>query len=207
MLRDLLDASGIPRDRIIIIRTDPDALVPTDVAVLDDFECINIQRWWNVGIDEAVRRGATEVILANDDIVVGPDTMTTLAQELVKSGATLATPGSRRQLHRSRWTIQRRLDGSLWALSIRDGLRPDESYRWAYGDDELDLQARRRHNGVLTVPVAFEHPHHNAATAASAQLRALSVDDEATFRRRHPATWISRQPRALVRRMRRTGQR
>jgi hypothetical protein len=171
--------------------------------VLDDFGGVNIQRWWNRGIAEAARRGATVVAVANDDIQIAPGTLQELVKQLLRTGATIATPGRELRLYRSPWTVRRRLDGALWLLSLAEGLRPDNAYSWGYGDDELDLQARRRHNGVVTVPVDYFHVHHNRATDTDSFLVRLSRSDASTFRSRHPLTWVMRQPRDAVRRIRR----
>ena len=86
MLEGIVETCGLPRERIIIIRTKPDVDLPSGCIVVDDFEPPNIQRWWTRGIDESVARGASAVAVLNDDLRIEPDTLERLHDEL------LATP-------------------------------------------------------------------------------------------------------------------
>jgi hypothetical protein len=80
-------------------------------------------------------------------------------------------------------------------VNLAHGLRPSEDYRWFFGDDDLDIRARTRFSGIVTVPVTFEHLHAGAATDASPVLQGLIVHDEEVFRRAHPAHYVQRKLR------------
>ena len=103
MLEGIVETCGLLRERIVIIRTKPNVDLPSGCIVLDDFESPNIQRWWKRGIDESVARGATAVAVLNDDLRIEPDTLEKLHDELLATGATVATPsrpGLERGLHK-----------------------------------------------------------------------------------------------------------
>lgn len=199
LLSELIESSGIDRAKVVIIRTDPAAPAPADCCLLDDFGPINIQRWWISGIEQAITLGARFVCVANDDVHLEANGIQTLIRHCWAYKAAIATPGQRLRLYRDLFPVQRRLDGALWVLDTASGLRPDPTYRWSYGDDDLDLKARRHFGGVVTVPIGFRHVHLNQQTSASYDLLELSRTDEALFRRRHRFVWAARLPRRTVR--------
>ena len=191
LLEALIHASSIPRHKIVIVRT-ADVQVPAGVAVLDAIGPLNIHRWWNLGIDYAKDHGASNVAVLNDDLVINSHTITDLARALEATGAAIATPGPQVRLHRNRMPLRRLLIGSLWILDLSSGLTPNEDLRWWYGDDDLDIRARRDFGGVVTAPVWFKHPHAGKATDTSPLLQQLVVQDEQTFRKTHPLAYYWR---------------
>ena len=186
---ELLDAlirdCGLPADRIVIVATRPGVRISSPVQVIEDFGSPNIQRWWNLGIQESERRGATYVAVVNDDISLRPETLEQLRDALVATPATIASPSRppfRDGVHtRPLIPYEPRLWGSLWVLKLAARLRPDERYVWWYGDNDLDIRARRRFGGVVLVDVAYEHLHPGEGTGHSDTLRAQTAADAATF--------------------------
>lgn len=175
-LAGAIDSSGIPRDRIVVVDTSGTVQVGGCHVVRDDGP-INIQRWWNVGLDYAQARGATHVAVINDDVRLGAGALDTLLDVLTRTGAALATPGGGGHVTDPRRERGRTLDGACWVLDLSTGLRPDERYRWWYGDDDLDHRARRDHGGVIAVPIPWRHLHHAEATMARPDLLALAQAD------------------------------
>ena len=186
---ELLDAlifdCGLPRDHIVIVATRPDIELPNGVIVIEDLEPPNIQRWWRRGIEEAVRRGATRVAVLNDDIRLAADTLPALQEALERTGAVIASPSRpefRTGLHKGRLIpYEPRLWGSLWVVKADVGLRPDERYVWWYGDNDLDIRARRDHGGVVLVDVEYEHLHPSEGTSSNSVLMAQTDLDARTF--------------------------
>ena len=204
LLASLIDNCGLPRQCIVIVATKPGLAFPEGVVVLEDFESPNIQRWWARGITEAERRGATSVALVNDDVRLVPSTLTTLENELVRTGAAIASP-SRPPFHnglhiRQLVPFERHLSGCLWVLRLDSDLRPDQRYTWWYGDDDLDIRARRQFGGVVLAAVEFEHLHEGRATATSPVLQAMSAQDAQTFERQYAS--LLRMSRLIARRQR-----
>ena len=184
LLEALVHASSIPRQNIAIVRT-ADVPVPAGVAVLDAIGPLNIHHWWNLGIDYAKDHGASSVAVLNDDLVINSHTITDLTSALEATGAAIATPGPQVRLHRNRMPLRPLLIGSLWVLDLSSGLKPNEDFQWWYGDDDLDIRARRDFPGLVTVPVWFEHPHAGQSTETSPILQELVAQDERTFRNQH----------------------
>lgn len=185
LLEDLIRNCGLPPEQIVIVVTRPDVHLPAGVVRVEDFGPLNIQRWWNKGIEEAQRRGATAVAVLNDDMWVTPTTLLELHQELTLSGAAVASPsrpGERVGLHKgSPIPYLPKIWGCFWLLRLDSGLRPDERYVWWYGDHDLDIRARRSHGGIVTKDVEWEHVHSGEGTGRSPELAAHADNDAETY--------------------------
>ena len=154
----------------VVVRT-ADCPVPAGVFVVDDHGPVSIQRWWNAGLDAAQMSGARWAVVVNDDVSLPPDAPAEMAARLEADGAWLcgADPDA--------------MTGWCWALDLDSPLRPDEGFRWWFGDNDLWLRAER--DGRLTgVNVGAVHHHPNEATERSPELTALAREDEAVFRRK-----------------------
>lgn len=199
LLSALIEDCGLPKEQIVIVETAPGVDVPDGVVRIECFGPPQIQHWWTLGIDEAERRGATAVAVLNDDIRVRSDTLTTLHRALTETGAAIASPsrpGVRDGVHkRPLIPYEPRLWGSIWVLDLSTGLRPDTNYVWWYGDNDLDLRARRHHGGVVLTPVEYEHVHPSTATFRSPELLAIAEKDGQRFEAEHH--WLLRISRSV----------
>lgn len=203
LLSALIDQCGLPRERIVIVATRPGVNFPERTINIEDFGPPNIQRWWNAGIEEARSRGATTVAVVNDDISMTPETLPALDKALLSTGAAIASPSRpefRAGLHkRPLIPYEPRLWGSLWVLRLDSGLRPDPGYVWWYGDNDLDIRARRDHGGVVLIDVEYQHLHPGEGTAASEELRAQTDIDARTFETQYARLlWLSRMFNKLL---------
>lgn len=207
LLAELIRDCGLPAERIVIVKTRPDVDLPGSVIVIDDHGAPNIQRWWRKGIEESARRGATHVAVLNDDIRLTNETLPALHEAMSATGAAIASPQRPEfatGLHRGRLVpYEPRLWGSLWMLRIESGLLPDERYVWWYGDNDLDIRARRDHGGVVLVDVEYEHVHPSEATASNPNLLAQTNLDAQTFEMQYAS--LLRRSRFLTRWQRRLG--
>jgi hypothetical protein len=189
LLSALIRDCGLPPEQIVIVATKAGVRVPEGVVVVEDRREPNIQRWWRGGILEAAQRGASAVAVVNDDIRLTPQTLPELQRALTDSGAAIASPSRapfKNGLHRRPLIpYEPRLWGSLWVLRVSSGLEPDERYVWWYGDNDLDIRARRKHGGVVLVPVEYEHMHPGEGTAKSPELQGLAEQDARTFERQY----------------------
>ena len=205
MLEGIVETCGLPRERIIIIRTKPNVDLPSGCIVVDDFEPPNIQRWWTRGIDESVARGATAVAVLNDDLRIEPDTLKRLHDELLATGATVATPSRpalQRRLHKRRLIpYEPVIWGCLWMVDATTDLRPDSRYVWWYGDNDLDIRARRDYAGIVSCEVDYEHYFPGVGTArASERVRQSGVGAETFHRDYSRLLTLSRWYRWIFRR-------
>jgi len=185
LMAALVRDCGLPASQVVIVATRPEVDVPSGCVRVDDYGTVNIQRWWNAGIDEAARRGATAVAVVNDDLSLQPQTLARLHEALLATGAAIASPSRpprRDRLHRRPLVpYAPRIWGCLWVLDLACGLRPDERYRWWYGDCDLDIRARRDFGGVVSVDVPYAHLHSGEGTGKSSALAALADQDAMTY--------------------------
>ena len=180
-LAGAIETCGVDRDRIVIVATAGSVDAP-GCHVVEDFGEINIHRWWNAGIDYAQAHGATHVAVLNDDVHLGEGALSQLLDGI--GTAAIATPGIAGHVTDPDRDRRRTIDGACWVLDLESGLRPDEGYRWWYGDDDLDYRARRDHGGVIALLVQWEHLHPNQQTSTRADLQALTHHDAARWRSR-----------------------
>lgn len=201
LLDDLVASCGIPRDRVVVVTTAPFVAWPDGVQRVEDLGPVNIHRWWNAGIAVAEASGATHVAVCNDDIAIDAHTIPAMVDAMRDTGAVLACPSTRdpgRVLHDVDPLMdappRRVLDGACWVLDLAAPLRPDESYRWWCGDNELDFTARRHLGGVVTVgSVVYRHVHPSEATFSTPALGRLAEQDLALFRSR----WLQGVPHVV----------
>jgi len=191
LLANLVSNSQLPLENFIIVRTS-ECAVPAGVSVVDSFETLNIQTWWNAGIHSAELAGADFIAVLNDDMAIGSGTIQRMVEEARATGATIVTSGISPRVFKSRFPVQRVLDGAIWLLDLKSDLRPDERFQWYFGDDDLDIRARRDHHGVSVIPLEYEHLHVGIRTNQSAELAGLTMGDRAEFRRLHPLPYYGR---------------
>lgn len=191
LLANLVSNSQLPLENFIVVRT-AECLTPPGVSVVDVFDTLNIQRWWNAGIQSAELAGANFIAVLNDDITIAPGTIQRMVEAARTTGATIVTSGITPRVFKSRFPIRKVLDGSIWLLDLKSDLRPDERFRWWFGDSDLDIRARRDHHGISVVPLDYEHLHAGVRTSQSVELLELTVSDRAEFRRLHPLPYYGR---------------
>lgn len=168
---DLLEAfvatSGLPRERVVVVRT-ADCDVPDGVVVVDDRGPVNVHRWWNVGLDVAEDGGAEFVAVLNDDVRIRSTSLILLAGALAVTDAVLA------------WSAPSGITG--WAYMVRpDAIRPDERFRWWFGDNDLAMQAGEAYVGI---DARIHHLAGNATTSADPELQRLAALDEPKFKQK-----------------------
>lgn len=145
----------------------------TAISLRFDSGDVNIQRWWNYGINLAViHQAAVHVAICNDDITLPPGLLAKMSARLDETGATICYPCGSGMM------------GWCFMLNLAHGIRPDERFRWYYGDTDLHEQALRLH-GVCDVDVAVPHHHPGERESEFADLIAA---DEQAFR----AKWNGR---------------
>jgi hypothetical protein len=177
LLAGIIAKAGIPAARIILVVTGEFArfrlLTIGAGTYLEAGPGVNIHRWWNLGIEHAVSCGAEHVAVLNDDVEITDEVIPAMSLALTRTGSTLCYVDASAEV-----------TGWAWMLNTSHGLRPDELFRWYFGDNDMDLRAKRDHHGVCGVQVDIKHLHPSEATQASPELRDLIRVDEATFKER-----------------------
>ena len=149
-LTQAIDSTGIPRNHTVVILTRDDITAPDGCHTILDLEPINIHRWWNKGIEHAISNGARYIAVINDDVMMDQEAIPQLVS----------------------------ITGSCFVIDTTFDLRPDEGYRWWYGDNDLDWKARKNFGGLVLVPVNFQHLTPNHLTLNSYMLQELAQMDK-----------------------------
>jgi glycosyltransferase involved in cell wall biosynthesis len=144
----------------------------------DEEQPPNLSRLWNIGLDWAAGlmpwwqapEVAEEyaVAILNDDVVLPPGFIGTMARELDTHGVDIAFPGPQSMAdHNPALAMVNRRKGppgtdhrmTGWCFVVRgsSGLRADERLRWWCGDDDLEQQALQGGRGTVAVsPWVFQ---------------------------------------------------
>lgn len=174
-LTTALNSTGIPAENTVVVLTRDNITAPTGCHTILDLEPVNIHRWWNKGIQYAIDHGARYVAVINDDVVLDHDAIPQLVSAM--NGLALASPGYPAVLTDPSKTNPMSITGACFVIDTTFDLRPDEGYRWWFGDNDLDWRARRDFGGLVLVPVFFQHPTHNHLTHESPMLQQLAQQD------------------------------
>lgn len=73
-LSEIFLNSGIDESKRILVRTSPGIDFP-DCVNLRFNGNLNIQAWWNLGINYAMQHGARYIAVLNDDVLLHPKTL------------------------------------------------------------------------------------------------------------------------------------
>lgn len=167
---DIIEQSGIDKNKIVIVHTKNDNEPYYEVNNIYDTGEINIQRWWNKGIDFVTSKGGRYVAILNDDVRLAGNPLNTIVTVMKKTSAALGYP----------YPFQGWVCGYCFIIDLATDVRPDERYRWWYGDRDIDLQARKQ-GGVVHVPAMVRHVEGNVLTTQNKELQELAKVDEDLF--------------------------
>lgn len=173
LLRATIATSGLPPERVAVVWTGADEAPELAATIIHDDGPLNIQRWWNAGLDLLAERGCTRVAVLNDDVVIAPDTLPRMLRGL--AGATLAL------------LDEEGPSGHCWVLNVTHGVRADESFRWYCGDFQLMADATEARGLVRVSDAWCLHLTPAQATNSSPELAAIAAEDNALYDSRHPA--------------------
>lgn len=176
-------------------------------VIRDEEQPPNLSRLWNIGLDWAERLDlnysadhscdpatCTEtnfeyaVAILNDDVVLPPEFLSTLAQELISHDVDIAFPGPVGSeclvnRHKSPPGVDRRMTGWCFVVRGSSGLRADERLRWWCGDDDLELSALHHGRGTVRVGGTISHGlvHRYPDQSTTGVLREQTNRDMDTF--------------------------
>lgn len=201
MLANLIDQLRNDNVNVVVIDTGYSPSFSTKrngvTWIRDDADPPNISRWWNLGIDYVkTMEGLQEhvVTILNDDLVIPPKFVQSLAMAIVGFGAAAAYPDQhgfgRNKVHTKAGPISlyQRMTGYAFALRGSANLTADETLQWWYGDDDLDWRAREMGGSVLVGGVSVQHLSPNASTVGKLMEQA-GRDRHTFFSKWHQLPW------------------
>lgn len=173
-------------------------------VIRDEEQPPNLSRLWNIGLQWAEDKYRKDcrlpvdidagddwaIAVLNDDVLLSPGLLSTLAAALVQHNVDIAFPGppdSRDYINRDNPFPGTALRMTGWCFMVRgsSGLRADEALRWWCGDDDLQAQAVTHGRGSVRVGLrSFEvagllHKHPDESTVGA--LRVQTEGDMETF--------------------------
>lgn len=177
-LDDLIKNSLIPKKNIVLIRTAPGHVIDDVNNIFVKYGNINIHKWWNQGIDFAEKNGAKVVAVLNDDVFIAPGSLQKIAKEVLEQDVPLGFPHPH----------SGRLAGYCWILNLKYKIRPDNKFKWWYGDNDLQMQAQEI-SRYIYVSADVRHLEGGKLTDMSKKLKKLTERDGAYFEKK----WGERQ--------------
>jgi hypothetical protein len=176
-LKNLLDKLIHYKGRIVFVNNVEGYKKFSGVHHIEDFEDINIYRWWNKGIDYAEKNGAKYVAILNDDLDFDENFVKNMHSKMrLYKYAIVDTANSGNG------------GGSAWMMDLTYGLRLNEEFRWWYGDTEIFNRARKMKKFGHYSSKNFKHLEPDAQTKANKELLRLVKKDENIFKRLNSVT-------------------
>jgi hypothetical protein len=176
----LVDELDLDTERLIVVTTDLDTFTE-DVCtrlILPWAGHRWISQWWNAGLEYVAAQYADDpgapyqVFLPGSDVRGKPDSVHILAHYLRVADLSMVgpdlhnvTPGRSdglRFTRGSRRTIFERVPGACFMVAGEHALRCDESFRWWYSDDDLEMQARCRNGTAVVADTGLRHDTDHA---------------------------------------------
>jgi hypothetical protein len=170
----IFQASGIPAERRVLIRTKPGENI-SGALNLTAPEVFNIQSWWKFGINHAKAHGAEFVAVLNDDTDLQEGQLEMLLNQMVEEGTDLSHPDPSKD---KGW-------GHCFLIRCDSNLMPDERFVWWCGDHDLEMQASKN-NGVSISSFTVTNLHSNEYTSQNSNMKEIIDSDIAKFRKKYP---------------------
>jgi hypothetical protein len=169
-LPNILNSLKDFRDRIVFVNNKEGYTRYPGVHHIEDFDDINIYRWWNKGIDFAQSKGAKYVAILNDDLEFDHTFIPSLFSFLIKNKLSIADTDR-----------SNNGGGAAWMMDLSYNLRLDERFRWWYGDTELFDRAKKVHKFKKFVPGFFRHFHPDGNLHNNGVLQKISEEDRKLY--------------------------
>jgi hypothetical protein len=167
-LDQLIDILSEYKERIVFVNNHKPYPVFDGVHHIEDFEEINIHRWWNKGIEFAKSNGAEYVAVINDDIVFDSSLINDMVNAMVKGDYEVSSAMGNL--------------GVFWIIKTSSPIRADESLRWWCGDGDIFREAKIKGKLLNYETNKLYHLEHNVQTSSDEMLRKLGQEDLKKYR-------------------------
>jgi len=167
-LEQLIDILGQYKGRIVFVNNYGPYPVFSGVHHIEDFEEINIHRWWNRGIEFAKSNGAEYVAVINDDVLFDQSLIADMVFAMKKGDYEISSAMGNL--------------GIFWIIDTASEIRADEDLRWWCGDGDIFRQAKIKNKLLNFNTNKLYHLEHNIQTSESELLRKLGQEDLTKYR-------------------------
>lgn len=169
-LLNLLKKINKCTNRIVFVNNKPKYNKFYGVHHIEDFDEVNIHRWWNKGIDYAQSHGAKYVLVLNDDL--------DFDENFVESIYKFALDNNYYVVDVSNSSNN---GGAAWILDLSSNLRPNEEFKWWYGDTFLFDQAKKMNKFAKIHYDGFVHLEPNKQTEENLEIKQLIGKDQKKY--------------------------
>ena len=159
----LLDTLIEYKNKIVFINNKSPYPIFKGVYHIEDFEEINISRWWNAGIEFAKKHGADYVVVMNDDIEFNPSVIKKMVNEMIKGEYEVSSASGN--------------IGAFWIIDTTSEIRADENLRWWCGDGDIFRQADLNKKFLNYRQNEVKHLEHNLQTMKNPELHKIGKED------------------------------
>jgi glycosyltransferase involved in cell wall biosynthesis len=166
-LPDLIDTLNDYMGNIIFINNNKDYTRFNGIVHIEDFDEVNIHRWWNKGIDYAISKGAEYVVVMNDDISLPQNMIDKAVNKMIDNNSLVCGLAYHA--------------GVFFIIKSDSGIRADESLRWWCGDGDIFRQALLKNALIWYREDSFKHFEHNEQTEENEYLKYLGQEDLKTY--------------------------
>jgi hypothetical protein len=169
-LSSLLNKLNSFKGRIVFVNNNKPYKKFDGVHHIEDFEEVNIHRWWNKGINYAKDMGATHVAIINDDLDFSKDFISEMYDFVIKNNYLVCDVGN-----------SGNGGGAAFIIDLSSGFMMEESLRWWYGDTLLFDRAKKvKRFGRFNHP-SFKHFEPNKQMIESGFLSELTHNDKKQY--------------------------
>jgi glycosyltransferase involved in cell wall biosynthesis len=169
-LEQLVNILSEYKGRIVFVNNKFPYPVFDGVHHIEDFEEINIHRWWNKGIDFAKNNGAKHVAVLNDDLVFDSSLIFDMVVAMKKGHYEVSSAMGNL--------------GVFWIIDTESEIKADENLRWWCGDGDIFRQAKIKNKLLNYETNRLYHLEHNVQTSESDELRKLGQEDLKKYRKK-----------------------
>jgi hypothetical protein len=169
-LNQLVEILSDYKGRIVFVNNHKPYPVFDGVHHLEDFEEINIHRWWNSGIKFAKSNGAKYVAVINDDLLFDSSLISDMTTAMQKGDYEVSSAMGNL--------------GVFWIIDTDSEIRADENLRWWCGDGDIFRQAKIKGKLLNFNTNKLYHLEHNVQTSSSDFLRELGSEDLKKYRKK-----------------------
>lgn len=180
ILDKLINDLGIPLERIIVIRTIPGPKIKNVVNIFSDSE-LNIQKWWNLGIDYGLARGGRYFLILNDDCQLEHSQIRDMYDQMKLSNSAIGINLSEVE---PGW-------GHCFMIDFLQGGYFDQKFSWWYGDFDYLKRIEERGLRISITNHDILNLDKDGSTRDNPLISKLVKNDYKTFRRKHKKEYIN----------------
>lgn len=180
ILDRLIKDLNVPFERIIVIRTIPGPKIKNVVNIFCGPE-LNIQKWWNLGIDYGLARGGRYFLILNDDCQLEGSQIRDMYDQIKLSNSAIGINLSEVEPD---WE-------PCFMIDFLQGGYFDQKFSWWYGDFDYLKRIEKRGLRISITNHDILNLDKDGSTRDNASISKLVRGDYKTLRRKHKKEYIN----------------